>query len=86
MVFKQHFRSCEDWEAWEMLSKLKGSFVYCNKILTYHRIHEGSETTAIIQDNGRSAEELEMYRKFWPSPIAKMLVKIYARGQKSNGI
>ena len=86
VVFRQHFRSCEDWEAWEMLSKLKGSFVYCNKILTYHRIHEGSETTAIIQDNGRSAEELEMYKKFWPSPIAKMLVKMYARGQKSNGI
>lgn len=83
-IFEQHFRSCEDWEAWEQLSKLKGSFVYCKKILTYHRIHDGSETTAIIQDNMRSKEELEMYRKFWPEFFAKILVKLYARGQKSN--
>ncbi len=85
-IFKQHFRSCEDWEAWEKLSRYKGSFIYCKKILVYHRIHEDSETTAIIQDNGRSAEEYEMYRKFWPALIAKLLVKVYARGQKSNGI
>ena len=85
-IFKQHFRSCEDWEAWEKLSRYRGSFIYCKKILTYHRIHEGSETTAIIQDNGRSAEEYEMYRKFWPKVIAKILVRLYARGQKSNGI
>ncbi len=85
-IFEQHFRSCEDWEAWEKLSKLKGSFVYCKKLLTYHRIHDGSETTAIIQDNARSAEELEMYKKFWPAFFAKILVKLYARGQKSNDI
>ena len=86
VIFKQHFRSCEDWEAWEKLSRYKGSFIYCKKILTYHRIHEGSETTAIIQDHGRSEEEYEMYKKFWPDFIAKGLVRLYARGQKSNGI
>ena len=86
VIFKQHFRSCEDWEAWEKLSKYKGSFMYCRKILMYHRIHEDSETTAIIHDHGRSEEEYEMYKKFWPAFIAKLLVKLYARGQKSNGI
>lgn len=85
-IFRQGFRSCEDWEAWEKISKYKGSFVYCSDILTYHRIHEDSETTAIIHDNLRSDEELIMYKKFWPDFIANRLVKIYARGQKSNGI
>ena len=85
-IFRQGFRSCEYWEAWEKISRYKGSFVYCPNILTYHRIHEDSETTAIIQDNMRSDEELIMYKKFWPDFIANRLVKIYARGQRSNGI
>lgn len=51
-----------------------------------HRIHEGSETSAIIHDNGRSYEEYTMYRKFWPEWFAKILVKQYAKGQKSNNL
>ena len=85
-VFRQGFRSNEDWEAWEKLSKLKGDFIYDKKIMMYHRIHEDSETSAIIQDNKRSDEDMEMYSKFWPKPIAKLLVKAYAGGQKSNDL
>ena len=85
-VFRQGFRSNEDWEAWEKLSKLKGDFIYDKKIMMYHRIHEDSETSAIIQDNKRSDEDMEMYSKFWPKPIAKLLVKAYASGQKSNDL
>lgn len=55
----------EDWEAWERLSKLKGDFIFCNKILTYHRIHEDSETTKILNDNKRSEEDYIMYQKFY---------------------
>lgn len=83
-IFKSGFRSNEDWEAWEKLSRLKGDFIFDKNILMYHRIHEDSETTAIIKDNKRSFEDMEMYSKFWPKPIAKLLVKAYADGQKSN--
>ncbi len=83
-VFRQGFRSNEDWEAWEKISRLEGDFIYDKQILMYHRIHEDSETSAIIQDNRRSDEDMEMYSKFWPKPIAKLLVKLYASGQKSN--
>lgn len=83
-VFRQGFRSNEDWEAWEALSRLEGDFIYDKQILMHHRIHEDSETSAIIQDNKRSDEDMEMYSKFWPKPIAKLLVKLYASGQKSN--
>lgn len=84
VVFKNHFRACEDWEAWEMISKLKGEFLYDPKMLMGHRIHEESETSAIIGDNKRSQEEYEMYRKFWPKWIADILIKVYSKGQKSN--
>ncbi len=86
VIFANHFRSDEDWEAWEKLSKLKGSFIYINKILTYHRIHSDSETTAILADNQRSAEDYEMYRKFWPKPIARFLTKRYSKSEQSNNL
>lgn len=86
VVFSVGFRSNEDWEAWEKLSKLKGDFIFDKDILMYHRIHEDSETSAIIQDNKRSEEDMVLYSKFWPRPIAAFLVKLYASGQKSNDL
>jgi glycosyltransferase involved in cell wall biosynthesis len=85
-IFQVGYRSDEDWQAWEKLSKLKGEFVYCPEILTFHRIHEDSETTAIIGDNVRSKEDFEMFLKFWPTPIAKLLVRLYSSSEKSNNM
>lgn len=85
-LFLNGFRSCEDWETWERVSKLKGAFIYSNQILTYHRIHEDSETSKIIHDNKRTEEDFIMYRKFWPEWIAKILIKKYAASQKSNDL
>ena len=83
-IFKPGFRSDEDWEAWEMLSKRQGSFVYLNEIQMYHRIHEESETSVILGDNARNEEDYIMFRKFWPVQIAKLLAKVYAKSEKSN--
>ena len=84
VIFADGFRACEDWEAWEKLSRLKGAFVYSPELLMGHRIHEGSETSAIIKDRKRSEEEYQMYCKFWPEWIAGMIAKLYAKGQDSN--
>ena len=83
-VFYHHFESNEDWEAWERLSRLEGEFVYCPKILMYHRIHEDSETSRIIGESRRTEEDFEMFRRFWPSLLAGMLTKIYRNSEKSN--
>lgn len=84
IIFKNGFRACEDWEAWEMISRLPGSFMYCTGKLVGHRIHAGSETSAIIGDNKRTEEEFQMYCKFWPPRIARFLSGVYAKGQDSN--
>ncbi len=74
-----------DWQAWEKYSKLKGAFCYVKKPIMGHRVHEESETTNVIGDGqGRTAEDYEMYRKFWPKCIADLLIKFYAKGQDSN--
>ena len=83
-VFTVRYRSDEDWEAWEKISKLKGDFLYDSTIQMGHRIHEESETSLIIGDNARSLEDYEMFCKFWPASIAKMLTRFYSKSQKSN--
>lgn len=83
-IFRDGFRSCEDWEAWELISKLKGDFLYIPKPLMCHRIHEDSATTAIIQDNARVEENYIMFCKFWPKPIAKLINKFYTKSEESN--
>ncbi len=85
-IFMEGYRSDEDWQAWEMLSRLKGDFVYQSRRLTLHRIHEDSATTAIIGDNARSKEDYEMFLKFWPPVIAVLLVKLYSKSEKSNNM
>ncbi len=83
-IFTVHFRSDVDWQAWEQLSRLKGSFCYDSKMLVGHRIHGDSETTKIIGDGQRTREDLEMFQKFWPKMIAKLLNGLYATSEKSN--
>ena len=85
-IFKDGFRSCEDWEAWEMISRLKGDFLYIPEPLMCHRIHQESATTAIIQDNARVEENYVMFCKFWPRPIAKLINRFYTKSEDSNSL
>lgn len=85
-LFLNHFRTNEDWEAWERYSKLDGEFLYCTEPLMAHRIHEESETSASIKETGRSKEDYEMYCKFWPKKIAQLLSRLYKESEKSNNI
>ncbi len=87
VVFGTHFKCDLDWEAWENISRIKGSFCYVPEPLMGHRIHRQSTTTEIIGDsNGRSDEDLEMYLKFWPEPIAKVLNRFYSGAQRQNKV
>ena len=85
-IFRDHFRTNEDWEAWEKLSRLRGEFIYDRAHRMGHRIHAGSETSNVINDTGRSTEDLEMYRKFWPEPVARLLSRAYSASEKSNEV
>lgn len=83
-IFRNYYRSCEDWEAWEKLSKEKGDFLYVAEPLMCHRIHEDSETSKIIQDGKRVQENYEMYCKFWPASLAGLINHFYTDSEKSN--
>lgn len=83
--FESTMKSNLDWDAWERFSHLEGAFVYDHDVLMHHRIHEGSETSALIHDNTRTQEDLEMLSRFWPAPVARLLNLAYVQGQNSNG-
>lgn len=85
-VFRNGMRGGLDWDAWERISNLEGDFIYAPEVLMHHRIHQDSETSALIRDDVRSAEDLEMFRRFWPSPIALILNRLYGFSQKSNAL
>ncbi len=85
-LFQKHFRSNVDWETWEWLSKKDGSFCYIQKPLMAHRIHADSETTATIEDHQRSGEDYEMFAKFWPGWIARLLTGAYKESEKGNAV
>lgn len=84
--FTNDYLSDIDWQQWEIQSRKDGSFVYNKAPLMCHRIHEESATTEIIGDSKRSKEDFEMFCKFWPRPIAKMISKFYSKSEKSNDI
>lgn len=85
-VFTSDMKCSLDWDTWYKFSKMDGEFVYINKGLVYHRIHEESETTNSIANNVRQSEDYEMFRKFWPKPIANILSKAYSKSLDTNKI
>ena len=85
-LFLDNMKSNLDWEAWERFSKMRGSFVYSDDILVRHRIHSGSETSVLIKDDTRSAEDLKMLSKFWPKPVACIINCAYSLAMRSNSI
>ncbi|MGN8940915.1 glycosyltransferase family 2 protein [Collinsella bouchesdurhonensis] len=84
--FKTTFKCDLDWDAWERYSKLDGDFYYDSKVLMHHRIHEESETTALIKDDTRTMEDFSMLCRFWPRPVARLVNLLYGKSQASNDL
>lgn len=83
-IYASDFKCDCDWHAWEKLSKLKGSFTFVSKPLMGHRISENTTTTDMIEHGIRTKEDYIIFKRFWPTPIAKILTKFYQRSEKSN--
>jgi glycosyltransferase involved in cell wall biosynthesis len=82
--FDEEMKVSLDWLAWYDISGFKGKFLYTKKELMWHRIHDEYETTNMISDNTRTKEDIIMFNKFWPKPIANFIMKFYAKSQDTN--
>lgn len=85
-IFTDELKCNLDWQAWERISRLSGAFLYDSQICMSHRVHEGSETTALIRDATRGKEDFVMFSQFWPKWAAHFFTRIYALSQRSNSI
>lgn len=75
-----------DWDTWDRMADYNEGFLYIPKELMKHRIHEESETSNLIENNIRLEEDLLMLKKYWPTPIAKFIMKFYKNATKTNNI
>ncbi|MDO4283014.1 MAG: glycosyltransferase [Clostridia bacterium] len=82
--YKTGMKSNIDWDTWLACIQYKGSFEYIPEYLMFHRIHEESETSATIESNKRLEEDYQMFLKFWPKVIAKMLMRQYKNAINTN--
>ena len=85
-IFKSDFKCNVDWHAWETLSRKKGAFTFVSQPLMGHRISEDTTTTSIINQGIRTKEDYQIFHRFWPKPIAKVLTKFYQRSEQSNNL
>lgn len=83
-IFEVKYGSNLDWQTWTNLANHKGAFVYLSKPLMYHRIHEESATSGLINNHERAREDLDMLEQFWPKPVAAVIAKLYGTGEKLN--
>ncbi len=85
-LFLEGYKVNLDWQAWERFSRLDGDFVFVNDVLMVHRIHEGSETSKNIDDNNRAREDFDMFCRFWPKWIARIIEHWYKKGEEQNAL
>lgn len=84
--YKTELKCDLDWDTWDRMIQYDANFLYIPKELMLHRIHEESETSNLIENNIRLEEDLLMFKRYWPSPIAKIIMKFYKKAINTNKV
>lgn len=82
-LFQSEMKYALDWDTFYELAKLPGRFSYISKMLFYYRMHDGTTTKKCLKDNRKTKEEIEMFSKFWPDWIVKVIMKGYKLSYRS---
>lgn len=83
ILFQEEYKSSMDWDLWQRMSKQKGSFVYISDVLLYHRMNDDNQTSKLIKtSNARYDDELDIFCRMWPKPIAKLIMRFYSKATK----
>ncbi len=77
-LFREDLKVDLDWDAWLRLADAPGAFARVRRLGMLHRIHAESETSDGVRAGVRAREDLAMFQRLWPAPIARMLARLYA--------
>ncbi len=82
-LWESKYKIVLDWQAAVKIAKLKGKFIYINKPLFYYRVSNEAASSNYTRNGIRHKEDFEMFCKFWPKCIAKLILLVY---QKSYNV
>lgn len=75
-AFDETFESNLDWEAWWRLRRGR-VFVRAPERLVGRRHNPLTETSRLIKEGTRQAEDAEMFRRIWPAPLDRAILRLY---------
>lgn len=79
-IFREQYKASMDWDLWERLSRKRGTFVYVDKILLYHRMNDDNQSSVLIKtSNERYENEYKIFCRFWPAFVSKIIMKLYSK-------
>jgi glycosyltransferase involved in cell wall biosynthesis len=82
-VFDDSYSVSLDWAAWiKILETHQAAWI--PEPLMQHRIHAQSETSAAIGERRRQTEDLRLFRKMWPLPLAAIISYAYRISHRNN--
>jgi len=84
--FSKTFSCNMDWDAWLRLSEKQGSFVFVKNKLLLHRIYKESQTSQQIDNYGRRDEDLLIFKRLWPEPMARLFSALYSLCYRMNNV
>ena len=73
-----------DWELFYDMSQKKGTCVFVKNPLTFKRLHEASGTNEMIQNGARYQDDIYMFSRLWPRPVALCIAKFYKKSYDVN--
>ncbi len=82
-IFTSTLKFSLDWDTFLKYAQRDGRFIYIDRPLTFYRIHNGATTKEFIIDNKRVTEDIEMFKKFWPQWVTKLIMKYYIKAYET---
>lgn len=79
-TFSADYSSNLDWDAWWRLMRAGAAFARVPEPLVGRRHNALTATSRLIADGTRQAEDLKMFRKAWPWPLAEAVSWVYRAG------
>lgn len=82
-LFDSPYKFALDWDTMWKLAAHPGRFICAEQPLMGYRIHEGATTKEFIENHHRPEEELSMYRRIWPKPVAEIVMRFYRKAYEA---
>ena len=81
-LFRHDYDFVIDWDTLWRLAGEKGRFICEERELMDYRVHSGAATMENIRNHNREREELFMFSRMWPRPVARLLMYFYRQASR----